>query len=98
MKYAKSLLYGIIVDAIACDYHDYANWQLRCPKCGEPVYLIGASKRQEHARLAPKSKQIVIVRSAEITASFAILRDWLMMLVKTLTLKSTKVILRNLSE
>jgi hypothetical protein len=71
VKYAKSLLYGIIVDASACDYRDYANWQLRCPKCGEPVYLIGASKRQEHARLAPKSKQIVLVRSAEVTASFA---------------------------
>ena len=70
MKYAKSLLYGIIVDASNCNYHDYANWQLRCPKCGEPVYLIGASRRQEHARLAPKSRQIVLVRSAEVTASF----------------------------
>lgn len=70
MKYAKSLLYGVIVDASNCNYRDYANWQLRCPKCGEPVHLIGASKRQEHARLAPKSRQIVLVRSAEITASF----------------------------
>lgn len=71
MKYAKSLLYGIIVDAAECDYRDYSNWQLRCPKCGEPVYLIGASKRQEHARLAPKSKEIVLVKSSEISPSFA---------------------------
>ncbi|MBD2364495.1 hypothetical protein H6G36_25535 [Anabaena minutissima FACHB-250] len=71
MKYAKSLLYGIIVDATECDYRDYVNWQLRCPKCGEPVYLIGASKRQEHTRLAPKSKQIVLVRSTEVSPSFA---------------------------
>lgn len=70
MKCAKSLLYGVVVDASICDYQDYANWQLRCPKCGEPVYLIGASERQEHARLAPKSKQIVLVRSAKVTASF----------------------------
>lgn len=70
MKYAKSLLYGIIVDASVCNYKDYANWQLRCPKCGEPVHLIGASKRQEHARLAPKSKQIVLVKEAVVTASF----------------------------
>ncbi|MBH8566738.1 hypothetical protein I8748_32080 [Nostoc sp. CENA67] len=71
MRYAKSLLYGIIIDAVDCSYRDYANWQLRCPKCGEPVYLIGATKRTEHARLAPKSKQIVLVKSAEISPSFA---------------------------
>ncbi|ACC81168.1 hypothetical protein A6769_38675 [Nostoc punctiforme NIES-2108] len=71
MKYAKSLLYGIIVDAVTSDYQDYANWQLRCPKCGEPVHLIGASERVEHVRLAPKSKQIVLVSSAKISASFA---------------------------
>ncbi|PHJ59603.1 hypothetical protein VF14_09030 [Nostoc linckia z18] len=71
MRYAKSLLYGVIVNASECGYRNYANWQLRCPKCGEPVYLIAASKRQEHARLAPKSKQIVLVRSAEVSPSFA---------------------------
>lgn len=71
MRYAKSLLYGIIVDASNSNYRDYVNWQIRCPKCGEPVYLIGGSKRQEHARLAPKSKQIVLVKSADISPSFA---------------------------
>ncbi|MDM9583090.1 hypothetical protein [Nostoc sp. GT001] len=71
MRYAKSLLYGVIVDASESSYRDYANWQLRCPKCGEPIYLIGASKRREHTRLAPKSKQIVLVKSAEVRPSFA---------------------------
>lgn len=71
MRYASSLLYGgMLVDAEKANYQDYSKLLLRCPFCGEPVFLSAASYRAEHARLAPKSKKIVLVRETNVSASF----------------------------
>lgn len=71
MRYASSLLYGgMLVDAVNADYKDYSRLLLRCPFCGEAVHLSQGAKRPEHARLAPKSKGIVLVKESEIPAHF----------------------------
>lgn len=72
MKYASSLLYGgMLVDAEKTDYKDYARLLLRCPFCGEAVFLVAGKHRDEHARLSPKSKQIVLVKAVEVKPAFA---------------------------
>lgn len=76
MRFAKSLLYGgALVDAWKADYKDYARLLLRCRHCGEGVHLIGGCYRPEHARLAPKSKKIVLVKEADIKPAFAHFHD-----------------------
>jgi hypothetical protein len=72
MRYASSLLYGgALVDSQGATYQDYSKLLLRCPFCGEPVFLSAAKYRTEHARLAPKSKKIVLVKGHDVSASFA---------------------------
>ncbi|BDA74432.1 hypothetical protein CAL7716_085980 [Calothrix sp. PCC 7716] len=72
MKYASSLLYGgMLVDAEKADYKDYARLLLRCPFCGEAVFLVAGKHREEHARMAPKSKQIVLVKASSVSPAFA---------------------------
>lgn len=72
MRYASSLLYGgMLVDAEKADYKDYARLLLRCPFCGEAVFLVAGKHRDEHARLSPKSRQIVLVKAAEVKPAFA---------------------------
>ena len=72
MRYASSLLYGgMLVDAQGASYQDYSRLLLQCPFCKEPVFLSAAKHRIEHARLAPKSKQIVLVKECVVSASFA---------------------------
>ncbi|BAZ39401.1 hypothetical protein NIES4101_53540 [Calothrix sp. NIES-4101] len=71
MQYAKSLRYGIFVDAETSNYLQYSQWRLVCPCCNEPVFLVKGSHRPEHARVAPKSKQLVIVREAKVKAFFS---------------------------
>lgn len=69
MRYCKSLLYGgMLVDAQSADYSDYARLLLRCPVCGNAVHLVGTKHRQEYSRLAPKSRQIVIVKPHDVPA------------------------------
>jgi hypothetical protein len=71
MEWAKSvLLGGELVSAKNADYTDAKKLILVCPFCNEGVYLIKGHPRKEHARLAPKSKQIVLVKQAEIANSF----------------------------
>jgi hypothetical protein len=72
MQYASSLLYGgMLVDAEKADYKDYARLLLRCPFCGEAVFLVAGKHRDEHARLSPKSKQIVLVKASSVSPAFA---------------------------
>lgn len=47
MRYAKLIkLAGELIEANAADYSDYRGF-LRCPECGEPVFLRSAHQRQE---------------------------------------------------
>lgn len=47
MKYAKLLkLGGELIEAASADYSDYKGF-LRCPECGEPVFLRAAHQRAE---------------------------------------------------
>jgi hypothetical protein len=72
MQYASSLLYGgALVNSQGATYQDYSKLLLRCPFCGEPVFLSAAKHRAEHARLAPKTKRIVLVKECDVVASFA---------------------------
>lgn len=72
MRYASSLLYGgMLVDCQGATYKDYSRLLLRCPFCGEPVFLVAGKHRPEHARLAPKSEEIVIVRESTVAPAFA---------------------------
>lgn len=72
MRYAKSLLYGgMLVDAEKADYQDYARLLLRCPFCGSPVFLVKGKHRNEHQRTAPKSKQLIAVKSSEVKPAFS---------------------------
>lgn len=49
MDVAKAMsLGGKIIHAERCDYHSYINLGLRCPVCGEPVYLRKGDYRQPH--------------------------------------------------
>lgn len=71
MRYCKSLLYGgVLVDAQNANYEDYARLLLRCPnpQCGVPVHLVAAKHREEHTRVAPKSKAIVLVKEHDVPA------------------------------
>lgn len=72
MRYASSLLYGgMLVDAIGASYQDYSRLLLRCPFCGEAVFLSAASHRSSHTRIAPKSNKVVTVKECDVAASFA---------------------------
>jgi hypothetical protein len=72
MRYASSLLYGgMLVDAQNANYKDYSRLLLRCPFCGEPVFLVAGKYRPEHARLNPKTEQIVLVKEANVVPAFA---------------------------
>lgn len=70
MKYAKSI-YGVIVDSADADYKSYVNWMLRCPKCGEPVHLVSSATRREHERHHPRTGELIKVKQADISSSFA---------------------------
>jgi hypothetical protein len=72
MRWAKSLLYGgALIDAWKADYKDYARLLLRCRYCGEAVHLVGGCHRDDYARLAPKSKNIVVVKGYDVRPAFA---------------------------
>jgi hypothetical protein len=72
MEWAKSILYGgMILNAKEADYKSSERLILVCPICGEAVYLVKGHNRAEHARMSPKSKEIVLVKESVIPNSFA---------------------------
>lgn len=71
MDKALSLKYGQLVNSNDVSYDAYKEYLLVCPHCKEPVYLVAGSHRKEHTRIAPKSRQLVTVKEAEVTAAFS---------------------------
>lgn len=72
MEWAKSVLYGgMILNAKEADYKSSERLILVCPICNEGVYLVKGHTRTEHARMSPKTKEIVLVKESTIPNSFA---------------------------
>jgi hypothetical protein len=61
----------MILNAKEADYKSSERLILVCPICGEGVYLVHGHTRAEHARMSPKSKEIVLVKESVIPNSFA---------------------------
>lgn len=71
MEKAKSLKYGVFINAKDASYDSYKDMQLVCPCCNKPVFKTSEKYRPAHTRKAPKTKQLVCVKESEVRAAFA---------------------------